>query len=72
MILIMTGLINGLVPAMNQAISWTNFSVLSIGHQGLNFHWHFNQNMKLFPQENAFEHNVSKMSAILFRPQGVN
>ena len=63
---------NGLSPGQRQAIIWTNAGTLLIRSFGINFSENFNRNLCIFIQENAFENVVSKLTAILSRPQCVN
>ena len=60
---------NGLSPVRHQAITWTNANLLSIRHTLTNSE-HFNLNLNIFIQENAFK-NVCKMAATLSRARWV-
>ena len=62
---------NGLSPGRHQAIIWTNVDILSIAPQRT-YQWNFIWNATIFIQENAFEHIVWEMAAILIRRGGVN
>ena len=54
-----------------ELLSKPMLDLLSIGPLETNFSEIFNQNTKLFIQENVFENVVRKMAAILSRPQCV-
>ena len=62
---------NGLAPGWCQAIIWTSVRILLIGHLGLvkKSQWNSDQNSNIFIQQNVFENVLSKMAAILSRPQ---
>ena len=69
--LIVIGSDKSLSPVWRQAIIWTNAGILLIGPLGANFSDIFNQNSKIFIQENALENGVSEMASILSQPQCV-
>ena len=56
---------NDMSPIRRQAIIWTNAGLLSIGTVMNKFQWNFNQNTKLFIDENAHENIVCEMAAIV-------
>ena len=57
---------NGLSPGRHQAIIWTNADICQLEHK-IKFQWNFSWNSNIFIHENAFEHVVCEMAAILFR-----
>ena len=59
---------NGLLLVQHQVIIWASAEILLIGPLGTNF----NQNTKLFIQENASESIVCEMVAILSKGRWVN
>ena len=59
---------NGLSPIRRQAIIQTNAVLLSIGR--IRLRWNFNQNTKLFIQENTTENIFCEMAVILSRGGG--
>ena len=62
---------NGLAPGRCQAIILTSVRILLIGHLGpvKKSQWNSDQNSNIFIQQNVFENVLSKMAAILSRPQ---
>ena len=62
---------NGLSPGRRQAIIRTSAEILLIWTLWNIFQWNLHSNSHIFIQEDAFEHVVWKMAAILSRPQCV-
>ena len=66
---------NSLMHVWCRAItSITSFTgLLSIGQNSRNKpQWNFDQNIKIFFKENAFQNDVCKLSAILFQPKSAS
>ena len=60
---------NGLPPVRRQAIIWANVGILLTGPQGTNFSDISSEILNFFIKENAIEHVVCKMAAILYQPR---
>ena len=58
---------NGLLPDHYLKLYWNNVYWTLRN----NFQWNFNQNLNISIQENAFEHVIRKMAAMLSHPQCV-
>ena len=62
---------DGLSPDLRQAIIWNNADILSTGISGTNFSEIWIAIQTFFIEQNAIQNVLSKMAAILFRPQWV-
>ena len=60
---------NGFLPVQDEAITWINADLFSIGRIGLQ--WNLYQNIMIFIEENYFQNVVYKISPNLSQPQYV-